>query len=231
VGERERPTIDDQRRTLLAQRGFDLIQPFAAWWYNDAVAAEHRLPDFGRARALGVLIGNTRLLWAPFIAAWRADAALRADPHPIDRYTESRLGPLLQVAGVGCAVRFAHEPAPRRIAIQRLADVSGLARLSRVGLNVHPVFGPWIGLRAAVVFDVDGPAGAPPEAADPCADCRRTCGPAFERARAAPGADTDPADAWRLWLAVRDACPVGRAHRYGEDQIHYHYTKDRAVLP
>jgi hypothetical protein len=29
---------------------------------------------------------------------------------------------------------------------------------------------------------------------------------------------------------MREACPTGRAHRYGEAQIRYHYLKDRAVL-
>ena len=37
-------------------------------------------------------------------------------------------------------------------------------------------------------------------------------------------------DTWRLWLAVRDACPVGREHRYGDDQIGYHYRHDRTLL-
>jgi methylmalonic aciduria homocystinuria type C protein len=88
---------------------------------------------------------------------------------------------------------------------------------------VHPVFGPWIGLRAAAVLDVDAPAGAPPLAPLPCRDCAHACEPAFARALGA-------GDAWRAWLAVRDACPVGRTHRYGEAQLRYHCTKDRTVL-
>jgi len=31
---------------------------------------------------------------------------------------------------------------------------------------------------------------------------------------------------WRAWLAVRDACPLGRAHRYTEPQVLYHYTHE-----
>jgi methylmalonic aciduria homocystinuria type C protein len=210
--------------------GFDLVQPFALNWYNDAVAAEHRLPDLGRPHGLGVLIGNTRALWAPFLATWRDDAALHSAADPIDRYTETHLDAVVAALPRRGELRFAHTPAPRRPAIQRLADLSGLAPLSLVGLNVHPVYGPWIGLRAAVVFDLGGPAGPPPSLANPCTNCARTCLPAFERARAAQGADADVSQTWRLWLAVRDACPVGRAHRYSEEQIVYHYTKDRTVL-
>lgn len=35
---------------------------------------------------------------------------------------------------------------------------------------------------------------------------------------------------WRPWLAVRDACPLGREHRYSEQQVAYHYTKDAKWL-
>ena len=35
----------------------------------------------------------------------------------------------------------------------------------------------------------------------------------------------------RLWLAVRDVCPLGTAHRYSPAQISYHYDKDRGQLP
>jgi len=33
------------------------------------------------------------------------------------------------------------------------------------------------------------------------------------------------------WSAVRDRCPVGRAYRYSDEQIAYHYTKDPQFLP
>ncbi len=206
-----------------AADGFDLTQPFAACWYNDTVAPPQRLADFGRHRALGVLIGNSRALWPPFLAAWHADAALRAAADPLDRYTESRLEPHLDRLGVRAVVRWVHEPPPR-LAVQRLAHLSGLAPLAPMGLNVHPVYGPWIALRAVVVLDTEGPPGDPPVVALPCDACTQACAPASARARAAPPDD------WRAWLAARDACPLGRVHRYDDTQITYHYTKDRGVL-
>jgi methylmalonic aciduria homocystinuria type C protein len=54
--------------------------------------------------------------------------------------------------------------------------------------------------------------------------------PLFERASAAQAGRDGIGDTWPLWLAVRDACPVGRAHRYCEDQIRYHYAGDRTAL-
>jgi methylmalonic aciduria homocystinuria type C protein len=171
------------------------------------------------------LVAHTRALWEPFCAAWRRDAALQSDADPLDRYTQTQLTALVQRLPAASELHCAHEPEPRRPAIQRLAELSGLAPLSLVGLNVHPVYGTWIGLRAAIAVDCDAPLRLPEPIASPCADCARTCVPAFERARLASGPD-----AWRAWLAVRDACPIGRAHRYGAAQIAYHYTKDRRLL-
>lgn len=213
----------------LRPHGLDLVHPFAVAWFNAAVEPAQRLPDLGRGDALGLLVGNTRALWAPFLAACRADAALRDAADPIERYTEARVVPAVAALGRRSALRWAHDPAPR-LAIQRLADATGLAPLSPVGLNVHPVYGPWFALRAAVVLDAAGPAGAAPAPALPCPDCAHACVPAFERARAAQGGRLAIAATWRLWLAVRDACPIGRAFRYDEAQIRYHYARDRSAL-
>jgi len=37
-------------------------------------------------------------------------------------------------------------------------------------------------------------------------------------------------DHWQAWLAVRDACPVGKAARYDDSQIRWHYALDREAL-
>lgn len=34
----------------------------------------------------------------------------------------------------------------------------------------------------------------------------------------------------RLWLAVREALAPNHLERYSEQQIQYHYTKDRTIL-
>lgn len=221
----------DPRHAALAHRcaalGFDLVQPFAVAAYNRTVPAAYRLPTYSRRDALGLLIAHTRALWAPFLAACRRDAALRADPHPLDRYTETRLAALLRELGLRGAVRGSHFRLPRRLAIQRLAALSGLAAVAPAGINVHPVHGPWIGLRAAIALDAVAPAAmlaAPARLA--CDACPQACLPAFARARATP----DGPDAWRAWLAVRDACPLGRAARYDDAQVRYHYTKDPTLF-
>jgi methylmalonic aciduria homocystinuria type C protein len=174
-----------------------------------------------------VVVGNTAALWPVLDARLRAIAAPVADP--VDEHVVGVVDAAARAA-FGAAlvdVRYAHEPPPRRVAIQQLADVAGLAWLAPSHLCVHPTFGPWIALRAAVVVDRHPTAVGAPLA--PTCDCATECLPVLDAALAA-GEPTDRRqlrERWELWLAVRDACPVGRAHRYDEAQIRYHYTGER----
>jgi methylmalonic aciduria homocystinuria type C protein len=213
--------------------GIDLAQPLNGVWYDAAVPPEYRLPGVGRERPLAVLLASTSAFWPPFLERLRAEPERLDEPHPLDRYVEDTVRDALAAVVVRHDLRFAHEPPPRRVAMQRLAHVSGLAWLAPSMLAVHPVYGPWIGLRAVVVLDIDGPVGPPPAVRTPCELCASRCAPALERAQRLPVATpaTDPVPAsWREWLAVRDACPLGREHRYPEAMIRYVYTKDREVL-
>lgn len=201
----------------LAPVGIDIVHPYSTAWIEG-----------GARDGLGLLIGNTRALWEPFVAACRADARLAVAADPLERYCETRIGAALTALPVA-AVGWAHGPAPH-LPIQQLAVRSGLAALSPVGLCIHPTYGPWFALRASVTLDCAGPAGDPAPATLRCADCAHACVPPFERARVAQVGRAGIADTWPLWLSVREACPVGREHRYGEAQIRYHYAADRSVL-
>lgn len=217
----------------LASAGLDLVQPLNAAWYDAAVPAGYRLPAVGsRSDRLALLVASSRAFWPPFLARLRAEPERLERTDPIDDHVTDAVHRALADLPVAHEVRFSFEPPPRRVAMQRLSHVSGLAPLTPAMLCVHPVYGPWIALRAAVVLDLPGPPGDPPVPAAPACSCAELCAPALERAQAAStGASGDPvAGQWRLWLAVRDACPVGREHRYPEALLRYVYTKDRAVL-
>lgn len=212
----------------LEPRGLDLVAATSVPAYNAQVPADLALPDLGRPDALCLVVGNSRALWPALRAARRADPALAADPDPVDRYTARCLHEAAGALGPRVEVRCAFEPPPRRVAIQRLAHLAGLAHLGPAHLCVHPQHGPWVSLRGAVVVDAPGPAEVPP-APDPCTGCPAPCVDAVSRAVEATG-DRPPKTAWRAWLAVRDACPEGRAARFDEDQIRYHYAQDPAAL-
>lgn len=223
-----------QRVAALCQpAGFDLVRPFAANWFNAGLPEAERLYDFGRPAALALLIGNTRALWPVFQAAAQASPALSTARHPLDDYTRRVLwNAASRAAPLASCTYFAHTLPPLAIPIQRLAERIGLAGLSPSRLAVHPSYGPWFALRAVLLVDLDGPAAAAPEPVRPCLGCSAPCVPAFEHALAAsaPLGPESVAEHASEWIAVRDACPLGRDFRYTDDQLAYHYQPHRRRL-
>ena len=216
-------SVVDEIARRAASRGIDLTAATTVGRYNVTVDGPHRLP--GDDVDLVVVLGNTRALWS-HLTAYVMAAGARVDD-PVDDYVEEVVGEVVAAvvpAGALVDIRYAHEPPPRRIAIQRLAHVAGLAWLSPSHLCIHTEHGPWIALRAAVVVALPGPQHND-EPTPPC-DCSAHCLPELARALEAgePRNEEQLRTRWRLWLAVRDACPVGRAHRYDDEQIEYHYA-------
>jgi cyanocobalamin reductase (cyanide-eliminating) / alkylcobalamin dealkylase len=228
-------------RPALSEAGFELLQPLQVGWYNRAVEAAFQLDELGSPAHLALVIGNTRALWPKFLAALRRESELAHSEHPLDSYTERSVTRAVTEAvsravtarELPVRVRWSHAAGEQPVAMQHLAHAAGLAYLSESHLSVHPTYGPWIGLRAAVSMGVLGPLGPAPELRHPCGGCAAHCWPAFERALAALQAGLDQPTAranWQLLLACRDACPTGREHRYSDSQIRYHYLGDRQQL-
>jgi len=224
--------VVDQLRQACAEAGFDLVQPLQVGWYNELVTGTLKLEDFGSASHLAIVVGNTRALWPKFLRALRREPDLLAAPHPLQSYTEQTISRAVSLLGLTVGVRWSHAGGAGLVAMQRLAQAAGLAYLAESQLSVHPTYGPWIALRAALSCALPGPSGPAPELRHPCGGCGTRCRPAFERAlrasQGAAGVSVEPS--WQLWLACRDACPTGHQHRYDEAQICYHYLKDRNQL-
>ncbi len=212
----------DEIARRCAVNGIDLSSVTSVGAYDALVGQPFRLG--GPSDATVLVLGNTRALW-PHLERFVCDNDPLDDP--VDTYVMHAVRQATADVIDVVDVRFSHEPPPRRVAIQRLADRAGLAWLSPSHLCVHPIFGPWIALRAAIVLArplVDVPAAAHA----PC-DCAANCLPRLRDAIAAgePTSNEEMVANWELWLAMRDACPVGREHRYGQDQIRYHYLGER----
>lgn len=220
--------------TAAASAGFDLVHPFNVAHYNALAPTAQRLDDGGRGDALGILFGNTRQLWPAFTRAYAADATLRSAAQPLDSYTVTRLTALLaEASNARARLVFSHVTQPHAFPMQRLAERVGLAAISPSHLAIHPLHGPWLALRAVAVVDVSGPTEAPPPVTRPCQGCSAPCVPALERALLASGTPLSSAAVVahaHAWIAVRDACPVGRASRYGDAQVAYHYGLSRSRI-
>jgi hypothetical protein len=232
----ELPTVlCEALKESLCRSGLDITHPFAARQEFDSIFPLER---FGRHSAQAVLVGNTRALW-PHLVDWASQHP--DEPHPVERYVSSILP---QAMNASCATLDV--PLPRQqvylshrldyagpsglsaVPFQRLAEAVGFAALGPAHLSAHPGFGPWFAFRALLVLDLPGRSPAAGPARSPCANCTAPCRDAL---RAVPeAARRNPRVHWEHWLAVRDACPVGGDHRYGEPQLKYHYSKARQWL-
>jgi methylmalonic aciduria homocystinuria type C protein len=197
------------------------------------------------ARPVGILVGNTRALWEPFLAARRANATLAASSDPIEQFTEAVVG--AEATTRDATVFYSHAQYDGAfLPFQRIAVAAGFAALAPTHLLVHPTYGPWFALRAIVLISDTTNRGPTPISAhdvqrgptpisahrfasvaiEPPCTCDASCLAMFDAAIAAGNGP----ESWRAWLAVRDACPVGRAFRYSDAQLAYHYTKDARFL-
>jgi methylmalonic aciduria homocystinuria type C protein len=231
-GSKTSEKLVDNMTARLRARGLDLVQAFDVARYNGLVADHESLvplAQFGRPGALALLVGNTKALWPHFTGAFRVSADLQACDDPLDVWVESVVGECLGDISHECAVHFSHDTGGDLISMLHVAEVSGLATRGPAHLGVHGVHGPWFGLRAVIVVDAEPLGGLVSEPPSPCKGCAEPCTGALEIALETSGADAI-ASAWQAWVNVRDVCPLGKASRYSEGQIRYHYTKDRRAL-
>ena len=239
----------------LAKSGFDVIQPFDVRWYNNYVKAEglplKPLPTFGlKSGAVGILIGNSRAIWPAFLS-WLGQ---QQDPlnmsDPLDTFIATIIKPAVAtLAGkdVKYDVIWPWEGGSRLCSMQRVAICSALCyHDSETQLAIHPRFGSWVAFRAVVVLHAEpsahGLAGTAPKPLS-ClmSEAEKSAARAAMQAalRASDeanlctqlhGAKGMERDVRLAWAALRDCVRVGSQHRYTDEQLTYHYTKDKAVL-
>lgn len=202
-------------RGCLSIERYDALVP-AAW------RARKLLPA---ARSALVLAAGGRALFEAFGASPEAGRAR----DPLDAYTR-RVAEAAAEAVAGRAV-FAFERRARSFAdFVALARAAGLGAPSRLGLLLHPEFGPWMSIRAVLLTPLALPAGEPLADFDPCpgcaAPCARACrggafdGGPFDVARCAATRSQEPA--CRLRCDARRTCVIGPQHGYVEAAEAHH---------
>ena len=225
--------IQEKLARSAAVAGLDLSAPFPVAEYNRSVPEAYSLPTFDREGPSGIVLGNSQAFWPKFLEAVRESEALRESEHPLHDYVTATVRRLVQALPMAHEVRWAHCSEPSPVAMQRASMIAGLAHTSPSYLSIHPEHGPWIGLRAVIVLDADCAPGEPVPAPDPCTPCPKPCLKALDIAvTASKNAPIGKkvSSSWKLWLAARDACPVGRSSRYSDEQCEYHYRSDRDFL-
>ena len=203
------------------------------------VTPEDALGDIvpGRPIVSVLLVGwRGRAGWAAFAASGeRRDGA--ADP--LDRWSRRVIGEI--AAAQGGRALFPFE-GPPWWPFQRWGMRGEGLTPSPLGLAIDAQVGLWHGWRGAIAVGDDLGAEAATQVS-PCASCGpRSClvacpadaftGSGFEVGRCRGFLESHAGGLCRTdGCRARDACPVGRAHRYAPDQIRFLMAAYRASLP
>lgn len=127
------------------------------------------------------------------------------------------------------------------ILAQRMAlTAQAVAHCTPSQLCLHPVLGPWLAFRCAMVFPVEGldeETQAELIAKQPalCSHDDALHEKLTDQMREAFAQSTDNGrqigpDAWRAWVLPRITAAPDHPHMYSSEQILYHYTKDLTFL-
>ncbi len=232
-GTRARPILvedapcDDTRATTLAsalaERGLIVLGGFAP----DVGDGVPLLANGQAARAV-LLIGNAGpTMWQVF------QAARRDEPHPLDSWTRRTIEPLAADFGMEAAFPFSGPPF---LPFQAWGAKAGAFFPSPMTPAIHPRYGTWFGLRAALLSPRPDPALAAPTPTptspyDSCGDrpCLAACGcgaisaSGYDPRRCLNCLETAAGQHCLMnGCRARLACPVGREYTYGRAQAEFH---------
>lgn len=212
--------------------GFNLVGFVDAAEFDACQPAGRRADDLAPGCGTVFLLGSGgRGLWEHIESVQGPIGAAREGFHPIDEWSAAAGADLLAwLADVGVAARLGMPDDPEALNFMQLAECARWGTISPViGLLLHPEFGPWVSLRAALLLDGQ-PFGAVPleqdEPFQPCSTCDRPCVPAC------PVGVYDSNGGMQLEVCAshrhaghcasgcdpRRACPVGAEARYGPEE-------------
>lgn len=201
------------------------------WGIADGTPWQSILPG---CRSVLVLGSGGPALWQALNRAVRADRRLLTKhQHPLDDFVARAIAqadpsPPPSRRWLRCAGDEVEQ-----IDFRSLALAAGLGHQSRLGLLLHPVYGPWLGLRAACFSQEVLPQTGSLRGLGPCLNCSAPC-------MSACTGNAVPATSWerfsilkctefrklspacRTGCDARRACPVGAEHAYDELELHYH---------
>lgn len=214
---------NDSKRAEQAMReslrfsGFDILHSFSLENLDDSILRSLSIDD--SSKKMGYLVGNTGNIWEPFIKWLSQQSKWSEIGDPLETFVEQAIE---RCTGEDANIFWTHETKRYIVPVQRMAHQTGLAYLSAGQFNIHPDFGPWFALRAVVILP--GETAQNHLISNPSTDeieieSANLFNQLLERQAT-----------WQEWLSLRDLYDVGRAHRYTEAQIRYHYTRDRTVL-
>ena len=221
---RQRRVSVARTRAALAAGGFTLDAPLTAGDYDALVPEPWRCASvFPGTRNVLVVANAGRTLWPLFLASPES----RLEHDPLDGYTR-RVFAEASGDDAGFAL-YMDRRDEHYLPLVPLAQRAGLGTPGRVGVLLHPVYGPWMSLRG-VVFTSECIEPPAVESFDPCTGCPAPCQSACHgRVIAKDGVDVDGCYRTRLTnpecalrCDARRACVVGPEHAFSPEQEAHH---------
>jgi hypothetical protein len=223
-----------------ARNGLNLIGAISAELYNAAVAPHLQTAAIDAGARCIVVIGNGG---GDFWRAYRRHVENQPEwerrEDPLDDFTrdvvEREIAPAMRARGLRCTVVYPFTNTAGNLHFMELGRLAGIGGPSLLGVLIHPMYGTWIALRAALLIDqmLEGPGEG--LGFDPCPRCvSRACMPACPvSAVSEQGWDVIKCLKHRVEAAPdcgqgcysRLRCVIGPQHRYPDDEIRHHQER------
>ncbi|MGH7931913.1 MAG: hypothetical protein ACREQN_01965 [Candidatus Binataceae bacterium] len=228
-------------RAAAAPHGLNLVAAIPAQHYNHGAAPAMRTTAIAPEGRSIIVVGNGGgAFWRAFIKHVRGNPGWRERDNPLDDFTraiiEDEVAASIRRRGSNCATVYPFMNGGATLNFMELAKAAGLSGPSIIGVNVHPVYGPWIAFRAALLVaeEIDAPGAA--AGFNPCPRCTtRACISACPaNAVSFPAGwdiprclehrvEVEPDCAARCHARV--GCVLGPEHRYTDDELAYHQER------
>ena len=226
---------------FLTEAGFNLRGCLTAPEYDARVPTVWKTSDLLPGARSALVIGSGgRALYASLKSS---PEIARREADPFDAYTVrivSEAAAKLTREGFPSFAGFAHERRDGKfVDLVALGRASGLGADSRLGLLLHPKYGPWMSLRAVVLTECDV-APTPANARfEPCRRCPAPCvlacpGGALDRGRLSVTACFQGRvvhASCRQRCDARRACVLGTDHAYLAACEGHHMGTSLAMQP
>jgi epoxyqueuosine reductase QueG len=241
------PIIENIRRAG-APYGLNLVATAPVERYDAAVTEAYRARAIAANTRTIIVVGNGGgELWTALKRHADANPGWWERANPLDDFTreivEREIAPAAQTARVDTRIVYPFMNGAATLNFIELGKIAGLAGPSILGVAVHPVYGPWIAFRAAILIDqeINSPGAA--AGFDPCPSCTaRTCIPACPGGAVAfpAGWDIPKCLTYRIEdepdcaprCHARARCVLGPERRYPDDELAYHQMRAlRAMRP
>ena len=219
--------------------GFNLVGVLDVTEFDARAPAGFRVRDALPDAASAIVIGSG----GPYFWQVFKQRPTSADPEDLDRAAGSidaystvvipKLAERLRGRGAKSAVVYPFGRERPIVSFRRLAEAAGFGAADTVlGLVIHPVFGPGVSVRGAIVTDFELAPSPRFDGYQPCEDCPRPCVAACPIGSYA-GEEWDfhscqrhrrdeggcPAGCWS-----RLACVVGRDRQYSAEEYAYRHS-------